>query len=199
MRFAAIAVLLLASPAFGHHPAERLDEVMEEKEPAFEMTDVRRLPKLDLVDAAGQEVRLENLSDRIVVLSFAPEACGAPCEAQLALLERVREAVNITPMKDMVSFVRVVEPLATDLSDSNAIEASPAAGATVADMAGDFAELSSQGGAEPLAHVIDRRSRHSGLFRGDVFGRMNMVLYINGLTNARPPKPGLIEKLGAFF
>src|SRR3546814_13584758 len=83
---------------------------MAEKEPAFEATDVRRPPDLDVVDGSGEPFDRGRLSDQIVILSFAPEGCGAPsCVAQQALLARVREAVNITPMRDLVTFVVVAE------------------------------------------------------------------------------------------
>jgi len=36
--------MMAAMTAFAHHPGERLDEVMAEKEPAFEPTDLRSIP-----------------------------------------------------------------------------------------------------------------------------------------------------------
>ena len=106
---ALFALLLLAgaAPAAAHHPGERLDEVMAEKEPAFEPTDSRRMPPLALTGAEGASVHLSGLADQIVVLSFRPDGCGAPCADQQALLQEVREAVNVTPMREMVQFLTV--------------------------------------------------------------------------------------------
>ncbi len=78
-----------------------------DKELAFEPTDRRRLPAADLRTSAGYARALADLADRIVVLSFVPGACGEPCTPQQALLTEVLEAVNITPMRDMVTFVTV--------------------------------------------------------------------------------------------
>ena len=192
-----LVVLLLAGPALANHPEDRLDEAVAEKEPAFEATDVRRPPELDVVDGSGEPFDLGGLSDQIVVLSFVPEGCADPCAAQQALLAQVREAVNVTPMRDMVSFVAVTEggdggekPAA-----SNLITVDPSNGATAASLATRFAELSSREEISPEAHVLDRGGRHAGIFHGEEFGYVNMVLYINGLSNARPAEPGLLDRV----
>ena len=160
-----LVVLLLAGPALANHPEDRLDEAVAEKEPAFEATDVRRPPELDVVDGSGEPFDLGGLSDQIVVLSFVPEGCGDPCAAQQALLAQVREAVNVTPMRDMVSFVAVTEggdggekPAA-----SNLITVDPSNGATAASLATRFAELSSREEISPEAHVLDRGGRHAAV------------------------------------
>lgn len=57
MRLSALfATLLIASTASvaAHHPGDRLDEVMAEKEPAFEPRDLRHLPPLALTEAEGE-------------------------------------------------------------------------------------------------------------------------------------------------
>ena len=50
-----LVVLLFAGPALANHPEDRLDEAVAEKEPAFEATDVRRPPELDVVEMRGQD------------------------------------------------------------------------------------------------------------------------------------------------
>lgn len=203
MRLTALfTTLLIAStaPVAAHHPGDRLDEVMAEKEPAFEPTDRRRLPPLALTGTEGVDLDLSQFDDRIVVLSFVPESCGAPCADQQALLQAVQEAVNITPMRDMVQFLTVGDAAAPDpgWQAGNWRLATPADG-TVAEAAGTFAALSGRAADAPMVHVIDRGGRHAGIFHGPDFGRINMVLYINGLTNASPPEPGPLDWiLGAF-
>lgn len=194
MRLALIA-LMLATPAFAHHPEERLDDVMAEKEPAFEATDTWRVPRLDLIDTSGRALRLEDMHDRIVVLSLTSEACGAPCAAQQTLLDRVWQAIDATPMRDMVTFVHVQAP-GTEFSAAapNRIAATPAEG-DVSTLAADLARLSAEDGDAPLVHVIDRNGRHAGVFHGDGFGHVNAVLYINGLSNARPVEPGFMDRM----
>lgn len=197
-----LAAILMSGPALAHHPEGRLDEVMMAKEPAFEATDLRRppdlaLPDLALRDASGGAFDLDQFEDKIVVLSFVPEDCGSPCDEQQALLSRVRDAVNITPMRDMVMFVGITNAGGGGAAASalNLVTVTPAGESTVASLAARFAALSSRSGGGPQAHVIDRRGRHAGIFHGTQFGHVNMILYINGLTNTRPPEPGLWDSL----
>ncbi len=191
------AAMLMSGPAFAHHPEDRLDEVMMTKEPAFEATDLRRLPDLALRDASGGAFDLDRFEDKIVVLSFVPEDCGSPCDEPQALLSRVRDAVNITPMRDMVMFVGIANAGGggAAASELNLVTVTPAGEATVASLVARFAALSSRSGGGPQIHVIDRRGRHAGIFHGTQFGHVNMILYINGLTNARPPEPGFWDSL----
>lgn len=203
MRLPALSFALLvvaAAPVAAHHPGDRLDEVMAEKEPAFEATDARRLPRLAITEADGAILDLSEMSDRIVVLSFVPEGCGAPCVGQQALLQEVQAAVNVTPMREMVVFLTVggAEAPGPVWHEANWRSAMPENG-IVAEAATTFAALSARGADAPMAHVIDRGGRHAGIFRGPDFARINMVLYINGLINAPPPDPGLLERLLGVF
>lgn len=186
--FLILGLLIAAIPAFAHHPGERLDEVMAEKEPAFEPTDIRPMPDLVLTDEQGVRLTLGDLRERIVVLSFVPRDCGAPCVEQQDILVSVQEQVNITPMKQMVTFLTIRDRTVSDgptWDHANWQSAAPA-DETVAESARRFAALSDRGSSSPLVHVIDRNSRHAGLFHGSGFRGINLVLYINGLTNAPP-------------
>ncbi|ANK81542.1 MAG: hypothetical protein TEF_12630 [Rhizobiales bacterium NRL2] len=181
-------LLVVAMPAFAHHPGERLDEVMATKEPAFEPTDQRSVPGLALTVEQGQSLTLRDLGDSIVVLSFAPRDCGAPCAEQQEILASVQEQVNVTPMKQMVTFLTILDrPDANGPSwdRANWRSASPS-DETVAESARRFTALSDRSPSFPLVHVIDRGGRHAGLFHGTAFRQIHLVLYINGLTNAPP-------------
>jgi protein SCO1/2 len=50
-----------------------------------------------------------------------------------------------------------------------------------------------------MVHVIGRGGRHAAIFHGGGFSRINMVLYINGLTNTHPPEPGLLDRILGVF
>jgi hypothetical protein len=191
MKNRALVVLLLLStalPVAADHPGERLEEVMAEKELAFEPTDILRLPPLAMTEADGASLNLSDLSDRIVVLSLVPESCGAPCADQQALLQAVQEAVNVTPMREMVEFLTVSDAAAHGPEwDAGNWRAITPTDDTVMDAAGAFAALSARETDAPMVHVLDRGGRHAGIFHGAGFGRINMILYINGLTNAPSP------------
>lgn len=201
-RALALALALAAGPALALHPGERLDEVMAGKEPAFEAAGPRRMPMPGMRTTDGTEISLDELTDQVVVLSFVPEACGAPCADQQSALVRVQEAVNITPMRDMVTFLTVYPRRQTPGSGWAPVNwrpLTPDGSETVTALAGEFAVLSARNDGVPMIHVIDRGARHAGIFHGADFDRLSMVLYINGLTNVHPPKPGLIERLLALF
>jgi hypothetical protein len=196
-----LAALLIAGamPAVAHHPGAELDSVMAGKEPAFEPTDVRRAPQLAVTGPVGESPDLSQLADRIVVLSFVPDGCGAPCADQQALLQGVQEAVNMTPMRGMVLFVTLSDADKPDPGwQAENWRLVPADG-SVAQASNDFAALSRRRSDAPMAHVIDRGGRHAAVLHGAGFERMNMVIYINGLTNAPPPEPELLDRiLGTF-
>lgn len=188
-RLGVLVLWLAAAPALADHPgADRLDHVTAQREPAFEATDTLDFPELDLRTADGQKLPLDQLGDQIVVLTFVAEDCGAPCAAQQRKLDQLREDLDITPMRDMVTFVTVkpLGELALEDRTANWRLASPLPEPD-AELARAFADLSSREPAAPLVHVIDRGGRHAAIFHGADFDRFNMLHYINGLTNAPPP------------
>tara|TARA_R110002126_G_scaffold291753_1_gene456857 strand:+ start:5791 stop:6417 length:627 start_codon:yes stop_codon:yes gene_type:complete len=192
IRFLFVTLLLVAQPAFANHPGERLDEVMTEKEPAFEAADRPTMPDLDVAVQNGDPLRLGDLHDQIVVISFVPQGCGDPCAEQQAVLAGVQAQVNVSPMKEMVTFVTVQDadaPIEAPWDDANWRLAVPSAGATAVAAADRFAALSSRDGTFPMVHVIDHNGRHAAIFHGAEFQKTNLTLYVNALTNnAHAPK-----------
>lgn len=188
-----LALALPALPATADHPGERIDEVMADREPAFEPTDLRRIPPLRGTTTGGAPLRLDALQDRIVVVSFTPEGCGAPCAMQQVLLRKAQEGLNITPMRDRVMFLSVGQA-AGDAGDGvNWREMTVEGGADRA--SASFAALSARDGGAPKVHVINRGGRHAAVFHGADFAHVNLILYINELTNAPPPEPGLLDRI----
>ena len=191
-RFLILAFLLVAQPAFANHPGERIDEVMTEQEPAFEVMDRASTPDLDVEEPGGNVLRLADLHDQIIVLSFVPQNCDSPCSKQQAVLAGVQEQVNVSPMKQMVTFVTVHDADASieaPWNEANWRLVIPSDDETTA-AADRFAALSSRGQELPMAHVIDRNGRHAGIFHGSDFSKTNLTLYINQLiNNAHAPKP----------
>lgn len=192
------ALVLAAAPALANHPGERLDEVTAAKEPAFEAAGRQYLPETDFRLADGTPIALDAWADRIVVLSFVADGCGAPCADQQALLVGAQEGIDITPMRELVTFVTVAPegaPPAGGWHPANWTPLVPAPQETATSLADRFAALSTRAAAGPMAFVIDRDGRLAGIFHGADFDRLNLVLYVNGLTNAHAPKPGLRERI----
>lgn len=192
-RILILAFLLVAQPAFAHHPGERIDEVMTEQEPAFEVMDRPSTPELSLEEPGGSVLRLGDLHDQIIVLSFVPQNCDSPCAKQQAVLAGVQEQVNVSPMKQIVTFVTVHDADASieaTWDEANWRQAIPSNDEMTAAAANRFAALSRRGQELPMAHVIDRNGRHAGIFHGSDFSKTNLTLYINQLiNNAHAPKP----------
>lgn len=198
MKYILVCLVLVLSPvaAFAHHPGERVDEVMAARESAFELTDQRRTPRLRGTDADGTPLQLDAMRDRINVVSFAPEVRRAPCGSQQALLREVQAGVNVTPMREMVTCL-TVGPSAKGWDSTNWHPISIEGG--IPEAADDFAALSERDTDAPMIHVIDRGGRHAAIFHGADFSHVNLILYINELTNTPPPEPGLFERIfGAF-
>ncbi|SFP84249.1 SCO family protein [Tranquillimonas alkanivorans] len=200
MRTLFFSLLLLgATPAVADHPGDDLNFVMAGKEAAFEPLEPQAALDLALVDAEGRALDAGDVSGRILAVSFAPGACGAPCAAQQAQLAEVLASLNDTPMRDMVSFVTVSDSAETaeGRAPDNWITASPADGRAVSDLRDAFGQRSERPGSAPMIHLLDRDGRQVGIFHGSGFQPMNLLLYINGLTNRHPtPEPaGLLERM----
>lgn len=196
-----LAVLNVSTPAFANHPGDRLDEAMAANEPAFEQAK-RHPPAIQLRTLDGTEFELRDLEDKVVVLSFVSRECGAPCAGQQALLAEVQEAVNVTPMRDMVSFVTVASsgsPAAPGWDKANWLSLTPREKGAISGIGAEWADLSDRGEEMPIAYVLDRGARQAGIFHGADFDRINMVMYLNGLTNAHPHETGLLDDIRRLF
>lgn len=201
-RARALAFVVIAAPALAHHPEGHLDEAMTAREPAFEATDLWRMPRLAMRTTDGRAFSLQDFSDKIVVLTFVPEGCGAPCDAQQKALASVQAGVNSSPMRDMVIFLTLYpnhQPVEGTWQAANWRPLILDGGKTVALYTGEFAALSARNNGLPMVHIIDRGSRHAGIFHGKDFSRVNMILYINGLTNAPRHRPGVLDRILAIF
>lgn len=213
MRFTLLSALLLASIALtpatmAHHPGADLDEAMGSKEKFFQAID-QRAPPFELADADGRTVRLPDFADKIVVLNFIFAGCTDVCPLHSALIVDVQDKVNATPMKDMVQFITVTTDPATDTPDvlrayGEAHGLDPYNWMFLTkrsehpeDATRKLAETYNVK-FEPLddgqqmhgvvTHVIDRGGRFAAKFHGLRFDPLNLVLYINGLSNA-PHRP----------
>ena len=185
--------LLVATPALAGHPGENLNEVMAAKEAAFEPVAARAAPELKV----GSGVELEELKGKIVALSFVPEECSAQCADQQDLIEHSLVALNAGPMRDMVEFVTIADKdVARSEVPDNWTHILAGDAQSSAKLAAAFAAASARPDTAPMIHLLDRDGRQVGIFHGSEFLPLNLVLYINGLTNAHPhPDPSVFERL----
>ncbi|RWO04685.1 MAG: SCO family protein [Mesorhizobium sp.] len=217
-------LLAAAPPALAHHPGADLDKMMGSEEKFFQIIDEPAAPPFELADADGKAVRLSDFSDKIVVLYFIFASCTDLCPIHSEVIADIQRKVNATPMKDRVQFLAVTTDPVRDTSE--VLDAyGPAHGLD----AGNWMFLTTRPGQpdgttrklseaynvrfEPLedgqqmhgavTHVIDRGGRFAAKFHGLRFDPLNMVLYINGLTNnvRKPakPEPGWWDRLKVMF
>ena len=203
----ALAALQIASAAAANHPGPDLDRAMAEKAPAFEVIDQAAAPGFVLQESDGKVLRLADLDRQIVVVSFVTADCRDACAAQQAALAAVQERVNIAPMRDMVTFLTILPSadgkfpasLAGGFAPVNWRLLVPYPGSDdPADLSPAYAGATRRPDAGPMAYVIDRGGRFAAIFHGTDFGQLNMLLYINGLTNVhhRPEEPaGIWDRL----
>ncbi|MEN2980489.1 SCO family protein [Tistrella bauzanensis] len=212
-RFTAVLIgaFAFAMPALAHHPGADLDRVMGSKEQLFQAID-SLAPPFDLADADGNIVKLSDFADRIVVLNFIFASCTDVCPLHSALIADVQSKINVTSMKDMIQFITVTTDPDLDTADvlksyGEAHGLDPYNWMFLTRRPGDPEDATRTLSEtykvrfEPLndgqqmhgvvTHVIDRDGRFAAKFHGLRFEPLNLVLYINGLTNAssRPSRP----------
>jgi protein SCO1/2 len=201
------AGIVLAGQVRAHHPGADLDRVMGSKEQFFQVID-KPAPPFELADAEGRTVRLSDFSGKIVVLNFIFAGCTDVCPLHSELIADVQAKINITPMKDMVQFITVTTDPANDTAevlgsygeahglDSYNWMFLTAALGQPEDATRKLADAynvrfdpldDGQQMHGVVTHVIDRGGRFAAKFHGLRFEPLNLVLYINGLTNAPAP------------
>lgn len=220
---AAFAVAF-ATAAAAHDDKVNIDELMGETEQFFQSID-QPAPPFELADADGNPVRLSDFADKIVILNFIFASCTDVCPLHSELIADVQSKINITPMKDMVQFISVTTDPEADtpdvLSSYGAARGLDPANWMFLTSAPGSPENATRELAEtynvrfePLGdgqqmhgvvtQVIDRGGRFAARFHGLRFDPMNLVLYVNGLTNApeHSEKPGQTswwDSIGGMF
>ncbi|MFU0503810.1 SCO family protein [Pseudaminobacter sp. NGMCC 1.201702] len=198
------AVAAAALPAHAHHPGADLDRLMGSEEKYFQAIDAPAAPGFELADAEGNPARLSDFSDKVVVLNFVFASCTDVCPLHSDLIARVQAMVNETPMKDMVQFLTVTTDPAADTpkvmkayGEAHGLDPSNWAFLTTREGQAEDAtrKLSEEynvrfdplGGGQQMhgvvTHVIDRGGRFAAKFHGLRFDPLNLVMYVNGLTN----------------
>lgn len=217
---AALFTIGLALPSLAHHPGKKLDELMGSKEKYFQVVD-KPAPEFVLQSAAGKSMALTDFSGKILVLHFIYTGCPDICPLHAERVAEVQELVAQTPMKDRVQFLTITTDPVNDTRDvmldygaahglksDNWVFLTTAANQaedTTRKLAQQFGHrfIKADGGYQThsiVTHIIDRNGRWAANFHGLKFEPVNLVLYLNGLTNRRPPlkpapKPSLWDKL----
>jgi protein SCO1/2 len=208
MRFPLTSALLFsflasATPVLAHDAGHDLDELMGSEEQYFQPID-EPAPSFELVDMDGNPVQLSDFGDKVVVLDFVFASCTDLCPLQSEVLRDVQEKVNVSLMKDMVQFVTVTTDPKADTpevmrsyGEAHGLDPVNWTFLTVPpgapeDMTRQLSEAynntftPTEDGQQmhgAVFHVIDQGGRLAAKFHGLQFEPVNMVLYINGLTD----------------
>lgn len=196
---------VLALPAYAHHPGADLDRLMGSEEKYFQAIDAPAAPGFDLADDDGNPVRLSDFADKVVVLNFVFASCTDVCPLHSDLIARVQAMVNETPMKDLVQFLTVTTDPKSDTREvmkgyGEAHGLNPRNWTFLTTSEGQAEDATRklseeynvrfdplEGGQQMhgvVTHVIDRGGRFAAKFHGLRFDPLNLVMYVNGLTNS---------------
>ena len=197
------AAALMSAAALANHPGEGLEAAMAERERYFEAID-RPVPGFMLQDTEGGSLSSRDFEGKVVVLQFIYTHCPDVCPLHTDRLVGIQDLVNQTAMKDLVRFVSITTDPSRDTSDvfqdyadAHGIDR---ANWTLLRPQSDQTEDSTRTLAEAfghrftmgehglqmhgvVTHIVDRQGRWRANFHGLEFADINLVQYINQLTN----------------
>jgi protein SCO1/2 len=222
LRMAALAIaalLALIAPA-ASHSLEEVDRDLRDKEQYFQAVD-SDAPGFRLQDASGRTVGLENLGGKVVVLNFVYTNCPDVCPLHAERIAEIQKMINQTPMKGMVEFVTITtDPkhdtgaVLRDYGEAHGLDpvnwvfltSAPDKPEDTTRRIAEAYRLKFTGGEDGMqmhgivTHVIDQDGRLRARFHGLKFEPVNLVVFVNALTNrtqnSHPhPQSGFWDKL----
>jgi protein SCO1/2 len=227
-RFLAVAMtgvaVVISAPASAHSLKDVQADLFD-KEKYFQVKN-EAAPDLSLQDADGKPFRLQDLRGKVVVLHFIYAGCPDVCPLHADRIGEIQELVNQTPMKDLVQFITITtDPLRDTpdvLKDYGPVHGlDPTTNWTFLTIGSDSPEDTTRKLAEKfghkfivtddelqihsvVTHVIDQNGQWVANFHGLGFEPTNLVVFINGLTNANvphkePEPPSLWSRIRSMF
>jgi protein SCO1/2 len=206
------------------HSLEEVDQDLRDKDKYFQPVD-SEAPGFSLQDADGRGVSLAGLRGKVVVLNFIYTNCSDVCPLHAERIAELQAMINQTPVKAMVEFVTITTDPKRDtgevLRDYGKAHGLDPVNWVFLTAAPDLPEDSTRKIAEAyglkftqgddgmqmhgiVTHVIDQDGRLRARFHGLKFEPVNLVIFVNALTNrTQKPhghqQPGLWEKLKGLF
>ena len=221
LAFAAAAALATAAAA---HSLGELQAKLLEEEKYFQPDD-KAAPSFTLGNADGKVFRLADFRGEVVVLHFIYASCPDVCPLHADRIAEIQRMVNRTPMKDRVQFISISTDPEHDtpeilrgygpahgLDDANWVFLT-----TLPDQPADLTRKLVEAYGHKFArtengqlahgvvtHVIDKEGRWRANFYGLEFASVNLIRFVNALTNdvQRPhhhAEKGFWDRLREFF
>ncbi|WP_352786145.1 SCO family protein [Mesorhizobium sp. M0244] len=185
------------------HSLDEIDATLEADEKYFQPID-KPAPDFTLRTAEGRVVRTADLRGKVVVLHFIYTSCPDVCPLHAEKIAEIQKMVNGRPMKDRVSFVTITTDPIRDTPDVLS-KYGPAHGldpvnwlflTTMEDQPEDATRRLAEAFGHKftltddgyqmhgtITHVIDKEGRWRANFHGLDFASVNLVTFVNALTN----------------
>jgi protein SCO1/2 len=206
------------------HSLEEIDAMLQGDEKYFQQID-RPTPDFTLRTAEGRIVRLADLRGKVVVLHFIYTSCTDVCPLHAEKIAEIQKMVNGTPMRDQVTFVSITTDPTRDTPDvmrnygpthgldpvnwlflTTTTDQPEDATRTLAEAFGHKFTKTDDGiqAHGIVTHVIDKEGHWRANFHGLDFAPINLVTFVNALTNniERPhheQEAGWLAKLKDLF
>ncbi|WP_246506348.1 SCO family protein [Mesorhizobium silamurunense] len=185
------------------HSLDDIDAMLQSDEKYFQPID-KPVPDFTLRAADGRIVRPADLIGKVVVPHFIYTSCPDVCPLHAEKVAEVQKMVNSTPMKDRVVFISITTDPRKDTPDAlkaygpthgldpvnwlfltTAPDQPEDATRKLAEAFGHKFTLTDDGYQMHgiVTHVIDREGRWRANFHGLNFQPINLVTFVNALTN----------------
>jgi hypothetical protein len=208
-----LAALVLASAiwplASAAHSMREVEAALEAAEPAAEVVD-EAAPDLVLEDARGKQVRLDDLSGRVVILDVTSAAPTNGCTVSAGPMAKVRELVTQVPgLHEQVRFLTVTGPGAAASGDrqhcgqgdpgTNTVFVMHAARSRDGTRTDPAAALGLGAATATGAVVLDPSGRIRLRLRGGRFDPLQLMLFAAALAHAEHGATGQSTRAASSF
>lgn len=205
---AVLAVTVLAPAAASAHSLEDIQQDLFDKEKYFQVKN-DPAPDFTLEDGDGNPVQLSGFRGKVVILHFIYAGCPDICPLHADRIGEIQKMVNITPMKDRVQFMTITTDPKRDRAEvlkgyGPVHGLDPSTNWTFVTSGPKRPDDTTRKLAEQfghkfivtedefqihsvVTHIIDQNGRWVANFHGLGFEPTNLVVFINGLTNANVP------------
>ena len=163
----------------------------------------KKAAEFTLQDADGNRVRLSDFLGKVVVLNFVYTNCPDVCPLHSEAIASIQEAINQTPMKNLVKFVSITTDPKRDTTavmktygpEHGLNPANWAFLTSGSDKLGATRELAKRYGLKfmlskdgyqmhaVVTYLIDKSGNLRAKYHGLKFKETNMIVHINALTN----------------
>ncbi|MDQ6437728.1 SCO family protein [Mesorhizobium sp. LHD-90] len=199
----AAALLAAATGTARAHSLDEVETMLAGQEQYFQVVE-RPAPDFTLRTADGLVARLADFRGKAIVLNFIYTSCPDVCPLHAEAIAEVQRLVDDTPMKERVAFISVTTDPTNDTPEAMR-EYGPTHGldpanwtflTTTSDEAEDATRALAKAYGHKfektddgyqmhgiVTHVIDRQGVWKANFHGLRFDPVNLVTFVNALTN----------------